>query len=217
VKVAILGCSTGAELYSAVWMLRSASPRQEVRAVGIDISAECIEIAARGVYPVRSTEVGELSETACERLFVRQGQSLRVQDWLRDGVTWSVDDASSDALVSRLGAQDAVFANNFLFHMPSDRAEHCLRSIARLVAPNRYLFISGVDLDLRARCLRELGFTPLPARLEEIYTAEEGMLSAWPLHFWGLEPIDRRRSDWLSRYSTVFKRSGRGAQCSTLL
>ena len=33
----------------------------------------------------------------------------------------------------------------------------------------------------------------------------DGLLEAWPLHFWGLEPLDRKRRDWPVRYSTVFR------------
>ena len=63
----------------------------------------------------------------------------------------------------------------------------------------------GVDLDVRSRAVRALGLIPVTARLEDIYTAEEGMLTAWPLSFWGLEPIDRKRQDWPARYTTVFR------------
>ncbi len=89
--------------------------------------------------------------------------------------------------------------------MPPERAEACLRNIARLVAPNGYLCVGGVDLDVRSRTVRQLGLIPVTARLEEIYAAEEEMLTAWPLSFWGLEPMDRRRQDWPARYTTVFR------------
>ncbi len=205
VKIAVLGCSTGAELYSAVWMMRTALPERELQAVGIDISEACIRTAASGVYPLQAAELEGISETSYARLFTRQGDTLRVQQWLKEGITWWVGDACCSELAAHFGLQNVVFANNFLFHMSTERAESCLRNIARLVAPSGYLFACGVDLDVRVRSVRDLGLIPVTARLEEIYTAEEGMLTAWPLRFWGLEPMDHRRRDWPARYTTVFR------------
>lgn len=204
VKMASIGCSTGAELYSALWLIRRARPAQTIEAVGIDMAEECVQAAARGVYPFRVVEVAGLSETSYERLMTREGKTLVVQDWVKEAVTWSVGDACSSDLAARFGRQDVVVANNFLFAMPPDRAESCLRNLARLVAPNGYLVVSGVDLDLRSRVLGELGFVPVTTRCEEIHTAED-VHTAWPLRFWGLEPFDRARQDWSARYATVFR------------
>jgi len=88
--------------------------------------------------------------------------------------------------------------------MPPERSEVCLRNIARLVAPDGYLCVGGVDLDVRSRTVRELGLIPVTARIEDIYRAEEGMLTAWPLSFWGLEPMDRGRQERPARYATVY-------------
>ena len=205
VNLASIGCSTGAELYSVVWMLRTARPDLRVRALGLDISEACIQTAARGTYPLRSVEVDAISETSYPRLFVRDGDSLFVPGWLREGVAWRSCDACSADLTAQFGPQDVVLANNFLFHMAPERSEACLRNVARLVAPNGYLFVTGVDPEVRSRVLRELGPVPVTARSEEIYTAQQDLLAAWPLRFWGVEPLDRRRSDWPARYATVFQ------------
>lgn len=204
VKIASIGCSTGAELYSALWLIRRARPTQSIQALGIDMAEECVRAAARGVYPFRVVEVAGMSETSYERLMTREGKTLVVQDWMKEAVTWEVGDACSPDLAARFGLQDVVLANNFLFALSPERAESCLRNLTRLVAPNGYLVVSGVDLDLRSRILGELGFVPVTARCEEIHTAED-VHTAWPLRFWGLEPIDRTRQDWRARYTTVFR------------
>ena len=204
VNIVSFGCSTGAELYSAVWLIRSARPEQAVQALGVDSSAECIQAAARGVYPFRVIEVAGTSETSYERLFTRAGKTLVVQDWVKEAVTWAVGDAGSPDLAARFGLHDVVVANNFLFQMPSERAAACLENITRLVAPEGYLVVSGADLEVRSRILRKLGFVPVTARCEEIHGAED-VHTAWPLRFWGLEPLDRTRQDWPTRYATVFR------------
>lgn len=204
-KIASIGCSTGAELYSAVWMLRMARTDLKVQAVGIDVSETCIQTATRGVYPLQGTELAEISEASYPRLLTRDGDTLSVQPWLREGVTWRVGDACSSDVVAHFGLKDIVLANNVLFALPPERSEACLRNVARLVRPNGYLFIAGVDLDVRSRVVRELGLVPVAARFEDIYMAQQDLLTAWPLRFWGLEPMDRSRHDWAARYTTVFR------------
>jgi len=206
VKILSLGCSTGAELYSALWLIRTARPTQQVQALGVDISEECIQAASRGVYPFRVPEVavGGVSENSHERFLTREAKTLVVLDWIKESVRWAVGDACSPDLAAHFGRHDVVFANNFLFQMPPDRSEACLRNLTPLVAPNGYLVVSGVDLDLRSRILGELGFVPVTARYEEIHTAED-VHTAWPLRAWGLEPIDRTHDDWPARYATVFR------------
>jgi 2-polyprenyl-3-methyl-5-hydroxy-6-metoxy-1,4-benzoquinol methylase len=206
VKLLSLGCSTGAEVYSALWLIRTARPTREVQALGIDISEECIQAASRGVYPLRVPEVAVagISETSHARFLTREGKTLVVQDWLKEAVRWEVGDACSPDLAARFGLHDVVLANNFLFHLSPERSEACLRNLARLVEPSGYLVVSGIDLDLRGRILGELGFVPVTARWEEIHAAED-LHVYWPLRFWGLEPIDRTRHDAPARYATVFR------------
>lgn len=205
-RLAVLGCSTGAELYSAVWMVRTGRPEGKVRALGIDISESSIRTAARGVYALDGRELMGVPEPTLERLFTRQEDARKVQDWLREGVTWRVGDASSPELVADLGQQDIVLANNFLCHMPPQRAKACLENIVRLIAPNGYLFVSGIDLDLRSRAVKELGLSPVGAKFDTIYAADESALKAWPFHYWGIEPINRNAPDWPVRYTSVFRR-----------
>ena len=204
VKIVSIGCSTGADLYSTLWLIRTARPTKDVQALGIDLVEECVQAASRGVYPCRVIEVAAISEHSHEGLFTKDGKTLVVQDWLKQSVTWAVGDACAPDLAVRFGLHDVVFANNFLFQMPPERSEACLRNVTRLVAPGGYLVVSGVDLDLRSRVLGELGFVPVTTRWEEIYAAED-VHTAWPLRFWGLEPIDRTRQDAATRYSTVFR------------
>jgi len=203
-RIVSLGCSTGAELYSLLWLMRTAKPAHAVQALGVDTEAECIQAAARGVYPCRVVEVAKVSATSHARLFTKEEKTLVVQDWLKDTTTWIVGDACAPDLAARFGRHDLVLANNFLCHMSPGGAEACLRNLTQLVAPNGYLVVSGVDLDLRSRVLAALGFVPVTERCEEIHASEDRH-AAWPLRSWGLEPMDRTRQDWAARYATIFR------------
>ena len=68
-RLAVLGCSTGAELYSAVWVIRTARPEQEIQALGIDVSESTIHTAANGIYPLRSPEIVGMSESKLRKPF----------------------------------------------------------------------------------------------------------------------------------------------------
>ena len=74
--------------------------------------------------------------------------------------------SGTQRFLDELGPQDMVVANNFLCHMDNLMAEKCLRNIARLVSPQGYLFVSGIDLDIRTKVAADLGWNPLQELLE---------------------------------------------------
>jgi SAM-dependent methyltransferase len=215
-ELAFLGCSSGAELYSVIWTIRSARPDLTVISQAVDISPEILAQAQRGVYS-RTTSglVGQpifaritASEIAAMFDAGRDARELRIKPWLKERVGWRLEDATSPRLVEALGRQDMVVANNFLCHMEPAPAERCLRNIVRLVRPGGYLFVSGVDLDVRARVAMDLGWTPVRESIEEIHDGDPSVRDDWPCHYWGLEPFDRNRPDRDLRYATAFQVPG---------
>jgi SAM-dependent methyltransferase/mannose-6-phosphate isomerase-like protein (cupin superfamily) len=210
-RVAVLGCSTGAEAYSVAWSIRCARPDVRLDLRGVDISREAVEWAERGVY---SAAVSGLTQTAVlERmtgseiaeLFDRDGDRVVVKSWLREGIDWCVGDAGDAAMAEALGTRDIIVASNFLCHMDADVAEKCLRNMGRLVSPGGYLFVSGVDLDLRVKVARELGWKPVEELIEEIHEGDPILRKQWPCHYSGLEPLDTKRRDWQLRYAAAFQ------------
>ena len=214
VKVAILGPSNGAEVYSVAWAVRSAHPEVELRMEAVDVSAEVVEAGQKGVYRVGRSELVDepifdrMTAKEMEEMFDRNDDSLRVKPWIKEGIGWRVGDAADPGLAAALGPQDIVVANRFLCHMRPLEAEECLRNIARLVAPGGHLFVSGVDLDLRTKMATALGWKPVPDLLEEIHEGDPSLRASWPHRYWGLEPIDKGRPDWIIRYASVFQLGG---------
>jgi chemotaxis methyl-accepting protein methylase len=210
-RIAVLGCSIGVEVYSILWTLRSSRPDLELAVHAVDISPEVLDVAERGVYSPEASDLVKcpifngLTEVERGTLFDWEGDEGRIKPWLRDGVTWQVGDASDRDLILSLGPQDLVVANNFLCHMVPPSAQQCLRNLAQLVSPGRYLFVSGVDLNVRTKVALELGWEPIPELRAEIHDGDPLVRSDWPWQWWGLEPLDRRRPDWETRYSAVFR------------
>jgi SAM-dependent methyltransferase len=117
---------------------------------------------------------------------------------------WRRGDAGSARFARSLGRQDIVVANRFLCHMKATPAERCLRAIAQLVKPGGYLFVSGVDLDVRARVAHDRGWTPITDLLEDVHDGDRSLLEGWPLEYWSIEPYQATHSDRDIRYASVF-------------
>ncbi len=210
-NIAVLGCSIGAEVYSILWTIRSARPDLNVRLRAVDNSAEVLKIAEEAVYTSHTCElVGasifeRLTDAEFEKIFEGDEREARVRPWLREGVSWHLGDASDPGLTSLLEAPEMLVASNFLCHMAPPEAENCLRNIASFLRPGGFLFVSGIDLDVRAKVARDLRWQPVPELIKEIHDGDPTVRGDWPCAWWGLEPLDSRRDDWQMRYAAVFQ------------
>jgi chemotaxis methyl-accepting protein methylase len=146
-----------------------------------------------------------LDQSEMDEMFDRAGDQVRVRPWLREGIAWRVGDAGDPGLIHALGAQDVVVANRFLCHMPPAAAESCLRNLSRLVKRGGYIFVSGVDLDVRTKVAKELHWEPVSDLIREIHEGDLSLAPGWPFEWWGLEPFCQERADWKIRYASVFR------------
>jgi SAM-dependent methyltransferase len=210
-RIAVLGCSIGADVYSILWTIRSARPDLKVLLDAVDISKEILSFAEKGVYPPDTSQlVGasifeRLTEAERVEMFDWEGDRAKVKSWLREEITWQLRDAADPELLDILGPQDMVVASNFLCHLARGDAERCLRNIVRLVSPGGYLFVSGVDLDVRTKVALDLGWQPVPELIREIHNGDPSVRADWPWQWWGLEPLNQRRRDWRTRYAASFR------------
>ena len=209
-SVTVFGCSTGAEAYSVAWRIRSARPDLRLVLHAVDISKQAVEFARLGVYSLTKSELAStaiferMTRAEMDEIFDRDGETMKVKSWISEGIHWEVGDAGDVETVDLLGPQDLVVANNFLCHMEPLEAERCLRNIARSVKPDGYLFVSGVDVDIRTKVASDLGWSPSEELLEQIHEADPYMRSIWPCHYGGLEPLNKKRPDWKIRYAAAF-------------
>lgn len=210
-RLAVLGCSIGAEVYSVLWTIRTARPDLDVRTIAADISPQVIAIGEKAVYSDESCGlVGEsiferLTASEREQMFDWNGGSATVKAPLRQGISWQLCDATSPDLARSLGAQDMVLASNFLCHMPPPMAEQCLRNIAGLVRAGGHLLVVGVDLDVRQKVAGDLGWHPVADLIREIHDGDPVLRRDWPMQWWGLEPLEDRLPDWQLRYAATFR------------
>src|SRR5947199_6045464 len=55
-RIAVLGCSMGAEVYSILWIIRSARPDLKVLLKAVDISKEILSFAEKGIYSADTSQ-----------------------------------------------------------------------------------------------------------------------------------------------------------------
>src|SRR5271166_6368166 len=217
-RIAVVGCSIGAEVYSILWTLRSARPDLNLQMCAVDISAEVLNLAREAVYTSQTSDfVGasifeRMSLEELAEMFEWKGEEARVKSWLREGIRWQVGDAGDSELIDILGPQNIVVASNFLCHMEPPDAEKCLRNIAGLVKPGGYLFVSGVELEVRAKVAGDLGWRPVSELIEEIHDGDPSVRGDWPWEWWGLEPLSKRRHNWRMWYAAAFQQGNRIAE-----
>src|SRR6267143_7216410 len=70
VRIAVLGSSNGAEVYSIAWALRSAQPDVKLEMRAVDISANALEAGRRGVYEAGVSEL--VNEPVFERMTAKE-------------------------------------------------------------------------------------------------------------------------------------------------
>jgi hypothetical protein len=73
------------------------------------------------------------------------------------------------------------------------------------VAPGGYLFVGGIDLDVRTKVAGDLGWEPIQELLEEVHDGDSYLRRYWPSLYAGLEPLDKKRRDWKIRYAAGFQ------------
>ncbi len=233
IELAVLGCSKGAEVYTISYVIRTRRPGLKLHIRASDISEEVLQFAEAGVYSSThhdeqaavaagstiasnvaagtlrdqpSSIFERMTSSETEAMFERKGDMVSVKPQFREGIVWHTGDASDPKIMDAFGFQDVVVANRFLCHMKPKDAEACLRNLSQIVKPGGYLFVSGVDLDVRTRVMLELGWQPVKDLIEEIHEGDKSLRNDWPLYYWGLEPLSKGRSDWEVRYSSVFQR-----------
>jgi len=228
-EVAVFACSKGAEVYSIAWTLKVARPDLTINIHAIDISQDIIEFARKGVYSLETSviektagDVMEMSwntyrdqpefspfyrmfESEKNEMFDRDGNSVRVKSWIQKGISWHCADAGDAELASIFGRQDMVIANRFLCHMEPIAAERILRNLASVVKPGGYLFVSGVDLDVRTRVALDMKWKAISELMEEVYDGDPSIRSGWPLDYWANEPFQANRHSAMIRYASAFQ------------
>ena len=201
-RIISVGCSTGAELYSLLWYLRSARPDLRISAVGVDIADTVVAKARGGEYLRTDDEMRFLSNAMIEAMFDQAVDAIKVKDWLRKDVRWLVADGMDPDLPDLLGSADLVLANNLFLPLSDEKAESFMDNLLRLVSPGGYFVLNG-NLDVKTRFAKKNRLVPLSDRIEAVHFGDPTKMK-WPWKHTSPEPIEKWRPDWQTRYAQIF-------------
>lgn len=217
-RVTVLGCSTGAEAYSVAWTIRRERPDLKLSMQALDISKQAVEFAQVGEYSITTRQLidtpifSAMTAWEMDEMFNPIDGAMSVKPSIREGISWRVGDAGDPSLLEAIGIQDLVVANNFLCHMDDVGAERCLRTIAKLVRPGGYIFVSGIAAGVRAKVAADLGWQPIQKLLEEILESDRKLGARWPCHYAAPEPMNKARRDWRLRYAAAYQTKPAGPE-----
>ena len=128
-RIAVLGCSNGAEVYSILAVIRSARRDLHVVMHAVDISREVLDLAREAAYSLTCPALVDaplfhgMTEADIRDIFDQEDDRVTVKPWIREGIIWHLADARDPGLLAALGHQDIVVANNFMCHMNASDAE----------------------------------------------------------------------------------------------
>lgn len=206
IKIGVLGCSNGSEAYTIASVIKSSRPGLEFSVYAYDIDRKMIEKGAGASY--RREEIYNnrvITDSFIKNTFDTGKDAFTIKKGIRSRVKFDYADVLDNRLKETIGPCDAIFAQNFIFHMKRDAARRALDNICALLNPRAALFIDGIDIDIRRSLTKRHDLEPLTYKIEEIHNeARMARAIGWPYSYWGLEPFLTTRGDWQRRYATVF-------------
>jgi len=155
-RILCAGVSTGQEAYSAAMTISDllpSFPEWQAEVVGIDISAEAIGSAIRGVYTQFDVQKG-LPVRTLLKYFTKREESWVLSDEVRAMVKFQTWNLLEDLFV--LGRFDAVFCCNVLVYFDLKTKLDVLRKLGSLLADDGALYlgmsetITGMSSGFRA-------------------------------------------------------------------
>jgi len=177
-RILSVPCSSGEEPYSLAMALRDAGVAPErFQIEAVDISANALARAARGIYGKNSFRGKDL--TFRERHFVAVKEGYALPSEIRRQVSFARDNVLDDGFLAGQSPYDFIFCRNLLIYF--DRATQivALAKLHRLLAPDGVLFVGPAEMPL----VSESGFTSanLPHAFACRKTGPETAASARPL------------------------------------
>lgn len=201
IRIAVYGCSDGAEPYSIVSYLMKERGDVKVKVYGVDIDQNQISKAMDARYPKEMVLANPLiTKDFIEHTFENQGEVFSVKDVIREKVEFITGDVRDSKIRKKIGKVDIIFAQNFLVHLSRKEQVELFHDIIESLKSPGALFIDGMDLDLRERCAKAYNLIPLRDKIQEIHEQNEKKMG-WPYAYWAIPPFENNQD---YRYATIF-------------
>jgi chemotaxis methyl-accepting protein methylase len=207
-QITVFAGSNGGEAYTIASTLLERRPVLDFSIRASDLHREMVEHATRATYSLREiTQDQQVPEGFIARTFDRQGDQYVVKAPIRERVRFEQADLLSPLLPAKFPPAPLVFAQNVFFHLPPELAEKAFWNVLATVAPGGFLFLDGMELDMRVALTEKASLEPLDHRVKEIY--DHSRLHTprnWWDFYWGNEPFSYLAANRTRRYCTIFER-----------
>ncbi len=144
VKIWLIGCSTGEEVYSLAMLLNEYAEEQKVRKnfriFATDINQKAIATAKKGIYSESS--VKDIPEHLLKRYFKQEGKNFVVGQTLRSSLIFAPHDVTKDAPYSSL---NLVICRNMLIYMQPVLQKKVLTIIQFSLKFNGYMLLGNSE------------------------------------------------------------------------
>jgi chemotaxis protein methyltransferase WspC len=174
-RVLSVPCCTGEEPYSLVMALLDAGlPSERFHVDAVDISAQSIAKAQRGLYGSNSFRGGHLSYR--DRYFERSRAGYSFPKPLRDLVAFHHENLLSSGF--RVGAPpyDVIFCRNLLIYFDQTKQQMAMETLSRLLDARGYLFVGPAEAFLAA----SRGFSAIDQAMSFAFRKKRGMQAKRP-------------------------------------
>ena len=214
-SVLVVGGSLGCEAISFLIAMNEGNPNYKIQIVSVDLSDDVTLSAKRGEFdeemfrPIYGSE-GALPEELKSKYFLKSKVGSREFYQLLPHLASKIEYIQADMTTATLNTTyDIVFCQNVMIHMNPSLACKCLENILKQVSKRGVLICGGMDINERIRVV-DAGFTPWESSIHEIHDS----FSSHRMHYrenrgqfyFELEDLDKNRTDWMVRYSTIFIR-----------
>lgn len=205
-SILVLAGSNGAEAYTLASEIRARRPDLDFHIKASDLHEHTVRHAEKATYTLNEITQGlPVPEDFLERTFDLVDGLFVVKPEIRALVSFETADLLAPEIVDRFRPADIVFVQNVLFHLPPDMARKAFANVLRLLKPGAFLFIEGMELDMRSELTKAADLVPLDYRVKEIYEySRRHIPTFWWRHYFGNEPYSRLSSNRIARYSTIF-------------
>jgi chemotaxis protein methyltransferase WspC len=149
-RILSLPCSTGEEPYSIAMALFDAGLQpQQFKVEAVDISPLSLQRARHGVYGKNSFRGSDLGFR--ERYFSQVNEGYRVEDRVRERVSFQAGNLLDPTLLVAQSAYDFVFCRNLLIYFDVDTQKRGFEALKRMTRDDGVLFIGPAEGSLLGR------------------------------------------------------------------
>jgi len=140
IKIWIIACSSGEEVYTIAMLLDDYLIKKELnikyKIYGTDVDDNAVYKASKGIYDL--AEVKGIPETFLERYFERTGGTFKVKTNIRENIIFSKHNVVVNPPFSKM---DLISCRNLLIYLDTEYKHHTLSTIKYALNPNGYLLL----------------------------------------------------------------------------